>query len=262
MIDLHCHLLPGIDDGARTLEDSLAMAELAIAEGITHILVTPHHKNGSYENVKTVIEKKTAELQAEFDKRDIALTLFPGQEVRLNGELLTDVYNDEILFADLDNQYLLIEFPTLSIPHYAESLCFQLHQKGITPVIVHPERNQAVIADPNTLLPFIERGALAQLTASSYVGIFGKEIAELSSRLIEANLVHIIASDAHNTRGRSFHMREAFVKLEAEFGGERVLDFQQNAKAIINGDMIQTAVPMEVLHKKQRFGFLKKRWGR
>ena len=124
MIDLHCHLLPGIDDGARTLEDSLAMAELAIAEGITHILVTPHHKNGSYENVKTVIEKKTAELQAEFDKRDIALTLFPGQEVRLNGELLTDVNNDEILFADLDNQYLLIEFPTLSIPHYAESLFF------------------------------------------------------------------------------------------------------------------------------------------
>ena len=78
MIDLHCHLLPGIDDGARTLEDSLAMAELAIAEGITHILVTPHHKNGSYENVKTVIEKKTAELQAEFDKRDIALIVTTG----------------------------------------------------------------------------------------------------------------------------------------------------------------------------------------
>ena len=259
MIDLHCHLLPGIDDGARTLEDSLAMAELAIAEGITHILVTPHHKNGNYENVKTVIEKKTAELQAEFDKRDIALTLFPGQEVRLNGELLTDVYNDEILFADLDNQYLLIEFPTLSIPHYAESLFFQLHQKGITPVIVHPERNQAVIADPNTLLPFIERGALAQLTASSYVGIFGKEIAELSSRLIEANLVHIIASDAHNTRGRSFHMREAFVKLEAEFGGERVLDFQQNAKDMINGDVVQTEAPMAVLNRQKKFGFFKKR---
>lgn len=254
MIDLHCHLLPGIDDGARTLDDSLAMAELAVAEGITHILVTPHHKNGKYENVKEDIIRVTAELQEEFDKRNIALTLFPGQEVRINGELLADVENDAILFTDVDNQYLLIEFPTLAIPHYTESLFFQLQQKGITPVIVHPERNQEVIRNPNVLLPFIERGALAQLTASSYVGAFGRDIADLSSKLIEANLVHIIASDAHNTRGRSFRMQEAFAKLEKEFGPAKVNLFQMTARDLINGDLARTEPPMEV-QKKKRFGF-------
>lgn len=255
MIDIHCHILNGIDDGARTLEDSLAMAEMAVAEGITHILVTPHHKNGKYENVKKDIVKLTDDLQKELDKRGIALTLFSGQEVRINGDLLTDIERDDILFVDEDNQYVLIEFPTLAIPHYAESLFFQLQQKGITPIIVHPERNQAVIDDPNVLLTFIERGALAQLTASSYVGVFGKDIAELSRKLIEANLVHILASDAHNTRGRSFHMQEAFSKLEKEFGSEKVSIFQENAKDLINGEAVVTDSPTAVRAKKRRFGF-------
>lgn len=254
MIDLHCHLLPGIDDGAPTLEDSLAMAEMAVAEGITHILVTPHHKNGKYQNVKADIVKYTAELQEELDRREIGLTLFSGQEVRIYGEFLADVKSDEILFIDEGNQYVLIEFPTLAIPLYAESLFFQMQQQGIIPVIVHPERNQEIIADPNVLLPYIEKGALAQVTASSYIGVFGKEISELSSRLIEANLVHIMASDAHNTRGRSFHMQEAFAKLEKEFGSEKVAVFHQTAKDLINGDLVRTESPMAV-HKKKRFGF-------
>lgn len=259
MIDVHCHILNGIDDGARSLEDSLAMAEMAVAEGITHILVTPHHKNGKYENVKKDIVTMTDILQTELNNRGIALTLFSGQEVRINGDLLADIEKDDILFVDEDNRYILIEFPTLAIPHYAESLFFQLQQKGITPVIVHPERNQEIIENPNVLLPYIEKGALAQLTASSYVGVFGKEIAELSRKLVEANLVHILASDAHNTKGRSFHMKEAFAKLEAEFGPELALAFQENAKDLINGDAVVTASPMEVKTKKRRFGFFGKK---
>ena len=259
MIDIHCHILNGIDDGARTLEDSLAMAELAVAEGISHILVTPHHKNGKYENVKADIIRYTDELQEEFDKRDIALTLFPGQEVRINGDLLSDIEKDEILFADEGKQYILIEFPTTSIPHYAESLFFQLQQKNIIPVVVHPERNQKIIDDPNVLLSFIEKGALAQLTASSYTGVFGKEIAELSNRLIDANLVHVLASDAHNTGGRSFHLKDAFVKLDKEFGTDKVISFKQNAKDLINGDFIRTEIPIEIRKKKRRFGLFN--WG-
>lgn len=258
MIDLHCHLLPGVDDGARTLDDSLAMAQQAVSEGISHILVTPHHKNGKYLNPKAAVVEATANLQAELDGRGIGLTLFPGQEVRINGEILDDIENGDILFIDDEEHYLLIEFPTMSIPHYTESLFFKLRQKGITPVIVHPERNQAVIDDPNILLPFIERGALAQVTASSYVGAFGKEIAKLSNQLIEANLVHILASDAHNTRGRGFHFQEAFAKLEAEFGPDKVESFRQNAKDLFNGDVVHTEAPTEVNKKKKRFRFFGK----
>jgi protein-tyrosine phosphatase len=119
---------------------------------------------------------------------------------------------------------------------------------------VHPERNQEIIADPNILLSYIEKGALAQLTASSYVGVFGKELAELSSRLIEANLVHILASDAHNIRGRAFHMKEAFAKLEKEFGAEKVSIFKQNAKDLLNGDTVRTPPPSEVHKPRKKFG--------
>lgn len=255
MIDIHCHILPNVDDGARSLDISLAMADLAVAEGITHILATPHHKNGKFENIKKDIVEKVDTLQTELEQRNINLTIFPGQEVRLYGELIEDIKNDEILFTDEENRYLLIEFPTLTIPQFAESLFFQIQQIGITPVIVHPERNQEIIESPKRLLEFVERGSLAQVTASSYVGVFGKEIAELSSQLIEANLVHVLASDAHNTRGRSFHMLEAFEKLEKEFGKEKVLEFQRNAKDLINGDYLQPGTPTEVRKRKRRKRF-------
>lgn len=253
MIDLHCHLLPGVDDGARTLEDSLAMAENAVAEGISHMLVTPHHNNGKFLNPKAAVVAATGALQTELDNRGIKLNLYPSQEVRINGDLLKDIENDDILFIDEEQRYLLIEFPTLSIPEYTEALFFQLRQKGITPVIVHPERNQAIIDDPDKLLPFIERGALAQVTAASYMGAFGKDIALLSYRLIEANLVHIIASDAHNTRGRGFHYKQAFAKLESEFGSEKAAYFRQNAKDIFNGDAVHTEAPISVSQRKKRF---------
>jgi len=253
VIDLHCHLLPGVDDGARTLDDSLAMAQQAVSEGISHILVTPHHRNGKYLNPKEAVLEATTALQKELDDRGIGLTLYPSQEIRINGDLMDDIENEDILFIDEEQRYLLIEFPTLSIPAYTEQLFFKLRQQGITPVIVHPERNQAIIDDPNILLPFIERGALAQVTASSYAGAFGKDIAKLSSQLIEANLVHILASDAHNTRGRGFHFQKAFAKLEAEFGPEKVAYFKQNAKDLFNGDVVHTEAPSEVYQKKKRF---------
>lgn len=258
MIDLHCHLLPGVDDGARTLEDSLAMAQQAVSEGISHILVTPHHKNGKYLNPKEAVVQATAALQSELDDRGIALTLYPSQEIRINGDLLDDIDNGDILFVDEEKRYLLIEFPTMSIPEYTEQLFFKIRQQGITPVIVHPERNQAIIDDPNILLPFIERGALAQVTASSYVGVFGKDIAKLSHQLIEANLVHVIASDAHNVRGRGFSYKKAFSQLEAEFGPEQVAYFRQNAKDLLNGDVVHTEPPVEVNMKRQHVGMLAK----
>lgn len=254
MIDIHSHILSGIDDGARSLEDSLAMAELAVAEGITHILATPHHKNGKFENYKKDILTSVRDLQSELDANGIPLTVFPGQEVRLHGDLLKGIEQGEILCVDETNRYLLIEFPALSIPQYAESLFFQLQQQGIVPVIVHPERNQEIIGNPDLLLNFVEKGALAQVTASSYVGVFGKEIATLSSQLIRADLVHILASDAHNTRGRSFHMREAFDKLEKEFGKEKKSYFLENAKNIINGDLFIPETPTTIQKKKRFFG--------
>lgn len=250
MIDLHCHILNGIDDGAQTLEDSIAMASAAVAEGITHILVTPHHKNGAYINEKDRILEKMAELQEELDSRGIELTLFPGQEVRINGELLEEIDSRKIQFVDEDNQYLLIEFPTMTVPAYSENLFFELSKRNITPVIVHPERNQIFMENPNALIPFIEKGALAQLTAGSYLGKFGKKIQKVSKQMVEANLVHILASDAHNVTSRGFRMKEAYEKLEKEFGSSKVSQFKQRTKDLVNGEIIIPDIPSKVKERK------------
>lgn len=238
MYDLHCHILPGIDDGAKTMDDSIAMAKLAVSEGITHILATPHHMNRSWMNDKQTVLPLVKELQDELDQRKIDLTIFPGQEVRLYGDILKDIENNKILFVDEQEQYVLIEFPTETIPSYTERLFYELQSQGKTPIIVHPERNHKIIEEPNRLKELIDKGALAQLTAASYTGGFGKKIEKVSKQLVEANLVQFLASDAHNVTNRSFHMKEAYELLGKEYGRTKRHQFNQVTKDLLNGEPV------------------------
>ncbi|GEK88397.1 protein-tyrosine phosphatase [Alkalibacterium putridalgicola] len=250
MFDLHCHILPGIDDGAKTTDDSIAMAEAAVEEGITHILATPHHMNRSWMNDKQKVMPLVKELQAELDRRHIDLTIFPGQEVRLYGEILKDMEDNKILFVDEQKQYVLIEFPTETVPTYAERLFYDLQNQGKTPIIVHPERNHELVEHPNRLKNLVDKGALAQLTAASYTGGFGKKIEKLSKQLIEANLVHFIASDAHNTTNRTFHMKEAYDLLAKDYGRSKRHEFHQATKDLLNGDQV---IPADTSSIKKSF---------
>ena len=252
MIDLHCHILPGIDDGADTLADSLAMAEAAISQGITHILCTPHHNNGKYMNPKDEVITKVAELQKELDQRNLPLTLLEGQEVRITGDLVSEIQQDQILFTDLTDTYILIEFPTADVPAYAEQLLFELRSMGKTPVIVHPERNGKFREDPNRLIPYLEMGCLAQLTAPSYVGVFGKSIQKTAEQMVEHNLVQMMASDAHGIKKRTFVMKEAYEQMQKDFGLAKVTAMKQVAKDLLNGDAVTFPEYSEI--KKKRFG--------
>lgn len=253
MLDLHCHILPGVDDGARTLEDSIAMAEKAISQGITHILCTPHHNNGKYSNPASQVIEQVAQLQQELDQRNLKLTLLEGQEVRITGTLLEDIAKGEILFTDLDDTYILIEFPTGEVPAYTEQLFFQLLSQGHTPVIVHPERNAVFRKDPNELIPFLEMGVLTQLTAPSIVGIFGKEIQKTAKQMLKHNMLYMVASDAHNLRQRSFYMKEAYEVIRKEGGQTKVNQMQQMAKDIVNGDPVDRPEFGEIKEKKFKF---------
>lgn len=246
MIDLHCHILPEVDDGARTQEEAFKMAEQAVSEGITHILCTPHHNNGVFLNPKNKVISKVAALQSELDRCQLPLTLFEGQEVRLSGDLMHRIQRDEILFADLEDIYILIEFPSSNIPVFAEQVLFELRSNKITPVIVHPERNRQLIRRPNDFLPFLEMGCIGQVTCGSYLGNFGKEIARTAKLMIEHHMVHVLASDAHNITGRGFFMKAAYELLEKEFGSSKRLLFEQTAKDIVNGDVFskKQAVPV------------------
>ncbi|MGH2067351.1 tyrosine-protein phosphatase, partial [Aerococcus sp. L_4] len=180
MIDIHNHILPGVDDGAKDIEMSIAMANVAVQEGITHILATPHHRNSEFVNERSKVEEAVGQLQVELDRRGIGLVVFPGQEIRLHGELLDHIDHGEILFTDLGGHYILIEFPSHEVPHYAEQVFFDLLSRNIRPIIVHPERNQKIIEKPEILKRFVEMGCYAQLTASSYLGEFGSGVEETS----------------------------------------------------------------------------------
>lgn len=238
MIDLHSHILPGVDDGAQTLEDSLEMARKAISQGITHLMCTPHHNNGKYNNPADKILRDVAALQKELDQRGLDLTLLEGQEVRLTELLLTAIQRDEILFTDLDNTYLLIEFPTNEIPIYAEQVFYHLLNRGQVPVIVHPERNAVFREEPNRLVSFLEMGTLTQLTAPSIVGIFGSDIQNTARQMLEHNMLYMVASDAHNLRHRTFLMKEAYAEIRKIGGIEMVQAMEQMAKDLVNGDSV------------------------
>lgn len=253
MFDLHCHILPGIDDGAKNMDEALDMARLAVNEGITHILATPHHKNRNWINEKPKVIDLVEKLQKEIDQQNIPLTIFPGQEIRIYGEIIEDIKAGKILFTDEQQHYVLIEFPTQNIPTFAERLFYELELTGITPVIVHPERNREILEHPNRLKSLVDKGALAQLTAASLVGGFGKQIEKFSEQLINHNLVHFIASDAHNMTNRKFHMNEAYMKLEKQFSVEVKERFHQTTKDLLNGDVVSPPTA-QIIKRKRFFG--------
>lgn len=254
IVDLHCHLLPGIDDGSPDLEHSLQLAQDAVAEGITHILATPHHLDGDYVNHKADVIQHVNAFQAELDKQKIPLTIFPGQEVHINGDLL-ERYAD-LLGVDEAKHYMLIEFPHGSVPAYAQRLFFELRKQGTTPIIVHPERNHELQENMNMLYDFIADGALAQLTATSYIGGFGPKVQQISEQFVTHGLVQLFASDAHALKGRKFALREAFLTLRAQHDQAKVDQFEQNAEDLLNGLPVMAKGYSRIAEKrKKRFFF-------
>ncbi|MFP7299087.1 tyrosine-protein phosphatase [Neobacillus niacini] len=249
MIDLHSHILPGIDDGAQSLSESIEMARKAVEQGIHKIVATPHHLNNTYENPKQSILAKVKELNEALLEEKIELEVVPGQEVRIHGEMLEGYAAGEILPVN-HTPYILVEFPSNHVPRYTEKLFYDLQMKGLIPVIVHPERNREVIERPELLYQLVKKGALTQITAASICGDFGKKIRNFSLQLIEANQTHFIASDAHNIRNRSFKMREAFGVIGQKYGNELVYYFEENAALVIGGKHVYKEDPERIKRKK------------
>lgn len=251
LIDVHSHLLPGIDDGSSSLEHSLDLARAAVKDGITHALMTPHHMNGQYTNHAQDVIDRTDAFQSALDEAKIPLTVFPCQEVHISGDLISAIEHDDILTTDEDGTYMLLEFPHDAIPTYASDMIFQVMQHGITPIIVHPERNEWFMKHPELLYDLITRGCVSQVTASSYVGTFGKNVQAFADDIVSHGLAHVFASDAHHMHNRDYEMTAAFTRLRKEMDLETADIFEENAKAIVNGDPIQRFLQVPI--KKKRF---------
>ena len=201
MIDIHCHLLPGLDDGPKNLEESLAMARLAVRDGIEAVVTTPHTLNGVYNNPKTVILEALNELRDARRKQAIPLKLYPGAEVYFSSDLLGRLKKGEIQTIN-DGNYLFLELPSQSVPMAAHEVFFDLRVKGYLPIVTHPERNWIIQGNRDILREWIRHGALVQITASSLTGGFGGKVRDCARRLLEEGLVHIMASDAHSVEWR------------------------------------------------------------
>lgn len=222
MIDLHCHLLPGIDDGPQTLEGALAMARLAVANGIREARVTPHLYVGQWDNDVHRIRAATEAFRAALAQAAIPLELSFAAEVRLSYDIVPLIEEDRVPFlGELDGQrVLLLELPHSHVPVGADKFVSWLTGRGIRPMIAHPERNKDVMRDPKKLLPFVGEGCLLQVTADALAGGFGERCAERAVEFLEQGWVTVIASDAHDTVARPPRLRAGLEVAERMLGAE------------------------------------------
>lgn len=238
MIDLHCHLLPGIDDGPETLDEGVALALHAAQHGIVRAVVTPHVHVGRYRNERASIEADLERFRAELARRRIALTLHLGGEVRLNEDIIALVSEGRVPFIGARDGYriLLLEFPHSHIPAGADKFVAWLLKQNIRPLIAHPERNKDIHGDIDRIIPFLSMGCWLQLTAGAVAGNFGEPSRTRARQLLERGWVSILASDAHNLEHRPPELepgrRAAALIVGEEESWKLVRD---NPRAIIDG---------------------------
>jgi len=244
MVDIHCHILPKLDDGPKQQLDFLAMAKAAVQNGISHIYATPHHRNGQYENTKLQILGSVAQANHLLQQENIPLVLHPGQELRIHLELFHSIEMGEVLTLDNDGKYLLLELPSAEVPNYTREIVYELLIRGIQPIIVHPERNKSFMKSPNLLFEIVQEGALTQLTSGSIIGQFGKKIKAFAEKIIEHQLAHFIATDAHNTHARGFSLYEAYetISRKSEIGVTSFL--KENANLLLLKEEVKREQPL------------------
>lgn len=236
MIDIHTHILPGVDDGARDLAESLAMARQAVADGLTHLFATPHHRD--YTSLSRLdVARRVAQLQGELDKAGISLTLLPGHEVRLYDDMFDDWDNN--LAGPLgDSRYVLAEPLFHHYDKQTDAMLFDLFDRGYLPIMAHPERIRPIQDNLALIEPFLVRGGLTQITATSLTGSGdwrGKKTAET---MLRNGMVHIIASDAHHSYQRT-------PTLTAARDAAAVIVGQEQAAAMVSSR------PLAVVHNKR-----------
>ena len=204
MIDLHCHLLPGIDDGPKSIEESLAMARHAAGAGINNIVATPHITPGRYDNSLASIQPVFDNLKSAIKEKEIPLEISFAAEIRFD-PVIIDMVNDDTLpiLGEYEGERLiLLEFPHSHIPPGSEDLIKWLADRGVRVLIAHPERNGSVLANIEKIAPLVKLGCLLQVTAGALTGVFKEAPRKCAVELLKRGWVSIIASDAHNTHAR------------------------------------------------------------
>lgn len=213
MIDIHSHIIPGVDDGPETLEEAVRMLQHVADEGFSYIVATSHFKSPHYDVSTPQIIQGVELLTKEIKKNNIPIEVLPGQEIRIYENIVQDLLNGDALPLGA-SRYVLIEFPSREVPEFAKDVCTELLSNNYVPIIAHPERNRELIERPEILYSFVKSGVLSQVTTGSLTGHYGKKIKETALQFIEKNLVHCLGSDMHNLTTRPFLFNEGVDVLD------------------------------------------------
>jgi protein-tyrosine phosphatase len=219
MVDLHHHLLPGLDDGSPDLETSVAMSRMAVEDGITRVVATPH-ASGAWAFEPDVIAAKLAELRQALAQESIPLTLASGCDFHLSYDNIQDAIANPRKYTLNKTQYLLIELPDFGISPGLGEILFDLRVAGMVPILTHPERNPTLQRNPARLADWMRDGLLVQVTAGSVLGHMGKAAQQMAHALLADRWVHFLATDAHNIERRPPRMREACEVVAKRYGAE------------------------------------------
>lgn len=212
MIDVHSHIIPGIDDGARTMEMALEMATQTVEAGVTHLICTPHIHWGTFDNDQEIIEAGFNSLQQAVEENGIPLSLSWAGEVRVNE--MVPVWFRQSKLPFLGNhggkQVLLLEMPHSNMPAGLDQLFRWLHNEGVQPLIPHPERNRDIWKRPEKIQWLRNQGCLLQVTAGAFIGRFGEHVEKIAFDMLKDNQIDMIASDMHDTKRRPNDMGAAY----------------------------------------------------
>ncbi|MCL0032290.1 phosphotransferase [Peptococcaceae bacterium] len=245
MIDIHAHILPGIDDGPADLDISLELCMSAYNRGVDIIIATPHYWHAVYQPLRHEVMEKIDLLTNELKKRKISIKVLPGMEVYLDVELPNWLKSKKIYTLGDAGKYVLVELPPQIFPSYTEIVLCKLLAMGITPILAHPERNAQIISNPKLLYRLLEEGVLLQITAGSLIGLFGKSSEQAAKLFLKCNWVDFIASDCHGKQ-RPYIFTEGVKVAEEIIGKDKTkLLVTENPYRVITGKPINTEKNLE-----------------
>ena len=254
-VDLHNHTLPAVDDGARSMDDSLEMASIAAEDGIETVVLTPHSKDVAESLRSGAFQESVRQLQEAVAAAGLPVRYLVGLENHLEPDLAEKLDTGLALTMN-GSSYILVELPfSPLLPMFTDNVFFNLRLRGLTPIIAHPERCDALVRDPDLLAAMVRLGCLAQVTSTSLTGRFGPEYRKAAETFLERGLVHVIASDAHSHRGPRVPVVSDGVEAAARIVGEECARRMATAvpRAIVEGRPIESELPPPRPAKGRRF---------
>lgn len=240
MIDIHCHLLPGLDDGAKILEEALEIATQLHEAGFKMVMATPHVLEGRDFLTPERILEATDQLNEVLRAQGIPMVVLPGAENYIFPDLARWLTEGKLLTLGNTGKYLLVELPMLDIPHYTDQVFFELQVAGVTPVLAHPERNKRLLEEPEKLIAWAERGVLFQMELRSLSGRYGTEAERFGRAMLESRLVHFVGSDAHRVTQSGDAYRYELGQLRERVGQQYLEAITRyNPQRILDGGSIE-----------------------